>query len=128
MSVFAAEGKARTFDYRAGDVGYVPRNPGQGSTTYDAIRRRLILGGGGRWTDAVGGRTDGAERGHPADTDPPILDHNLVPEPPPEKSAGPVRPGRGSQLTNQVAYRGRAADRTADRGRVRGNRGRRRRP
>jgi oxalate decarboxylase len=24
MSVFAAEQKARTFDYRAGDVGYVP--------------------------------------------------------------------------------------------------------
>jgi len=24
MTVFAAEGKARTFDYRAGDVGYVP--------------------------------------------------------------------------------------------------------
>ena len=24
MGVFASEGKARTFDYRAGDVGYVP--------------------------------------------------------------------------------------------------------
>jgi oxalate decarboxylase len=24
MTVFAAEGRARTFDYRAGDVGYVP--------------------------------------------------------------------------------------------------------
>lgn len=25
MTVFAANGKARTFNYRAGDVGYVPR-------------------------------------------------------------------------------------------------------
>ncbi len=24
MTVFAAEGKARTFDYQAGDIGYVP--------------------------------------------------------------------------------------------------------
>jgi oxalate decarboxylase len=28
MTVFASEGKARTFDYRAGDVGYVPRAMG----------------------------------------------------------------------------------------------------
>jgi oxalate decarboxylase len=28
MTVFATGGKARTFDYFAGDVGYVPRNMG----------------------------------------------------------------------------------------------------
>jgi oxalate decarboxylase len=28
MTVFAAEGTARTFDYQAGDVGYVPANMG----------------------------------------------------------------------------------------------------
>ncbi len=38
MTVFASEGKARTFDYRAGDVGYVPHAMGHyientGSTT-----------------------------------------------------------------------------------------------
>ncbi len=38
MTVFASEGKARTFDYRAGDVGYVPFAMGHyientGSTT-----------------------------------------------------------------------------------------------
>lgn len=28
MTIFAAEGTARTFDYQAGDVGIVPRNMG----------------------------------------------------------------------------------------------------
>lgn len=28
MTIFAAEGNARTFDYMAGDVGIVPRNMG----------------------------------------------------------------------------------------------------
>jgi len=28
MSVFASGGKSRTFDYQAGDVGYVPRDMG----------------------------------------------------------------------------------------------------
>jgi oxalate decarboxylase len=28
MTVFASEGRARTFDYRAGDVGYVPHAMG----------------------------------------------------------------------------------------------------
>jgi NAD(P)-dependent dehydrogenase (short-subunit alcohol dehydrogenase family) len=34
---------------------------------------------------------------------PPTLAGSPVPEPPPEKSAGPVRPGRGSMLTGKVA-------------------------
>jgi NAD(P)-dependent dehydrogenase (short-subunit alcohol dehydrogenase family) len=37
------------------------------------------------------------------DTDPRTLDGQPVPEPPAETSAGPVRPGRGSQLTGKVA-------------------------
>jgi oxalate decarboxylase len=40
MTVFAAEGKARTFDYRAGDVGYVPFAMGHyiQNTGHDTLR------------------------------------------------------------------------------------------
>jgi NAD(P)-dependent dehydrogenase (short-subunit alcohol dehydrogenase family) len=37
------------------------------------------------------------------DTEPRTLDGQPVPEPPSEKSAGPVKPGRGSALTGKVA-------------------------
>jgi hypothetical protein len=37
------------------------------------------------------------------DTAPPVLDGQPVPEPGPEQSAGPVRPGRESALTGKVA-------------------------
>jgi NAD(P)-dependent dehydrogenase (short-subunit alcohol dehydrogenase family) len=37
------------------------------------------------------------------DTEPRSFRGEPVPEPPPERSAGPVRPGRGSQLTGKVA-------------------------
>jgi hypothetical protein len=37
------------------------------------------------------------------DTEPRTLEGQPVPEPPSEKSAGPVRPGRGSALTGKVA-------------------------
>lgn len=37
------------------------------------------------------------------DTEPRSFQGEPVPEPPPEKSAGPVHPGRGSQLTGKVA-------------------------
>ena len=46
MTVFAAEGKARTFDYAAGDVGYVPfamghyiENTGDGPLRYLEVFR-----------------------------------------------------------------------------------------
>jgi oxalate decarboxylase len=46
MTVFASGGKARTFDYQAGDVGYAPRamghyleNTGDGPFTYLALFR-----------------------------------------------------------------------------------------
>jgi NAD(P)-dependent dehydrogenase (short-subunit alcohol dehydrogenase family) len=37
------------------------------------------------------------------DVDPRVLDGKPMPEPSPEKSAGPVKPGRGSALTGKVA-------------------------
>jgi hypothetical protein len=37
------------------------------------------------------------------DTDPRVLDGQPMPEPPPEQSAGPVKPGRGSSLSGKVA-------------------------
>ena len=71
----------------------------------DEIRRKLILAGGlaagmvvtkraAASTSPTETQTDTAAR---------VLDGNIVPEPPAEKSAGPVRPGRGSQLTGKVA-------------------------
>ena len=46
MTVFAAQGNARTFDYHAGDVGYVPKSmphfiENTGSTT--ALPRAVPL-------------------------------------------------------------------------------------
>jgi NAD(P)-dependent dehydrogenase (short-subunit alcohol dehydrogenase family) len=37
------------------------------------------------------------------DTEPRVLEGQPVPEPPPERSAGPIKPGRGSMLTGKVA-------------------------
>ena len=71
----------------------------------DEVRRKLILAGGLAASMAV---AKGAAAAVPpgetqTDTTPRVLDGHPVPEPPPEKSAGPVRPGRGSQLTGKVA-------------------------
>src|ERR1700733_3621804 len=61
-------------------------------------RRSLVLG--------VAAATMGAtvaEAQSRTDTEPRVLDNNPVPEPGPEQSAGPVRPGRGSVLNGKVA-------------------------
>jgi NAD(P)-dependent dehydrogenase (short-subunit alcohol dehydrogenase family) len=71
----------------------------------DQLRRKFILAG----SVAAGLAVAGGASAEPASgvtqtqTDPRVLDGNPVPEPPPEKSAGPIRPGRGSQLTGKVA-------------------------
>ena len=59
---------------------------------------------------AAGAALSGAAAGAPAiaehgrtDTEPPTLEGQPVPEPPPQKSAGLIRPGRGSALTDKVA-------------------------
>jgi hypothetical protein len=71
------------------------------STPPENARRRFLLRGGVAAGALVGagslyaqGRTD---------TDPRTLNGQLVPEPPSERSSGPVRPGRGSLLTGKVA-------------------------
>src|SRR5579871_5057215 len=82
--------------------------PMAGDDHHDPQRRSLLLGG----TAAAGTllvRTAAAQSAGGAataiqtDVDPPVLDGKRVPEPPPDKSAGPVRPGRGSSLEGKVA-------------------------
>ena len=77
------------------------------TTLHDPIRRSLVLGGGIAagvgLAQAAAAQTPGQNGATRTDTDPRILNGNPMPEPPPEKSAGPVRPGRGSQLAGKVA-------------------------
>src|ERR1700723_135768 len=63
-------------------------------------RRGLVLGAAAA-TMAAG--TAAAQAQSRTDTDPRVLDGKPVPEPAPERSAGPVRPGRGSDLNGKVA-------------------------
>ena len=52
MTVFASEGKARTFDYQAGDVGYVPLAMGHYiENTGDTMLRFLELFKSPRFAD-----------------------------------------------------------------------------
>ena len=70
----------------------------------DTLRRRLILGGGLAAGLAVAGSASAAvPLETQTQTDPQDFDGQKMPEPSPEKSAGPVRPGRGSVLTGKVA-------------------------
>ncbi len=63
-------------------------------------RRRLVLGGALIASAAIAGAARAHDR---TDTDPRVLDGNPMPEPPADKSAGPVRPGRGSALAGKLA-------------------------
>ena len=77
---------------------------------FDSTRRGVVAGGA---LAGVAAATAGAARaqggGSPAtpdgrsDTEPRTYDGQPMPEPPADKSAGPIRPGRGSQLTGKVA-------------------------
>src|SRR5579875_1846852 len=66
----------------------------------DGTRRRLILAGGVAAGAALAGSAAAQQR---TDTEPRVYQGRPMPEPPPEKSAGPVRPGRGSMLQGKVA-------------------------
>ncbi len=72
----------------------------------DRLRRSLVMGSGlaaaglALSTAAAAQTNAGATQ---TETGPALLDGNKVPEPPPEKTAGPVRAGRGSILTGKVA-------------------------
>jgi NAD(P)-dependent dehydrogenase (short-subunit alcohol dehydrogenase family) len=67
--------------------------------SHDTVRRSFVFGvaaaGAAVATSAAGqSRTDAGPR---------VLDGQAVPEPSPEKTAGPVTPGRGSALADKVA-------------------------
>jgi NAD(P)-dependent dehydrogenase (short-subunit alcohol dehydrogenase family) len=66
-------------------------------TNIDLGRRSLVLGA------AAASLSTAADAQTRTDTAPRVLDGQPMPEPGPEQSAGPVRPGRGSQLTGKVA-------------------------
>ncbi len=70
----------------------------------DHVRRAMIIGGGiaaaGAALPSVAGAAALATQ---TQTAPRELNGDPVPEPPPEKSAGPVIPGRGSTLQGKVA-------------------------
>ena len=74
----------------------------------DPVRRNLVLGGSIATAGLALAGTAAAQTASPApgartDTGPKTLDAQPMPEPPPERSAGPVRPGRGSTLAGKVA-------------------------
>ena len=74
----------------------------------DPVRRSLVLGGSIATAGLALAGTAAAQTASPApgartDTAPKTLDGQPMPEPPPERSAGPVRPGRGSMLAGKVA-------------------------
>ena len=70
------------------------------STNDGILGRRLMLGATLAAGIAMTGQATAQER---TDTDPHMLAGQPVPEPPSDKSAGPVRPGRGSMLAGKVA-------------------------
>jgi NAD(P)-dependent dehydrogenase (short-subunit alcohol dehydrogenase family) len=74
----------------------------QQSDTPDNLRRSLLMGAGVAGAAALAA---GATRAQTiqSDTAPATLDGQPVPEPTPDKSAGPIRPGRGTQLAGKVA-------------------------
>ncbi|MGI4945305.1 MAG: SDR family NAD(P)-dependent oxidoreductase, partial [Janthinobacterium lividum] len=69
----------------------------------DPVRRSLLLGAG---LAAGMAAATGAAAQTPAtrtDTEARELNGNPMPEPPADKTAGPIRPGRGSALTGKIA-------------------------
>jgi NAD(P)-dependent dehydrogenase (short-subunit alcohol dehydrogenase family) len=67
----------------------------------DPVRRNLILGGGAAAGIALASGA-GAQSVQTSPS-PRLLDNQPMPEPPPDKTAGPVVPGRGSALTGKIA-------------------------
>ena len=69
----------------------------------DAIRRRLVLGSGIAAGALLAEQRRAAAQVVRSDGPPQELNGQTMPEPPPERSAGPIRAGRGSDLRGKVA-------------------------
>jgi NAD(P)-dependent dehydrogenase (short-subunit alcohol dehydrogenase family) len=69
-------------------------------TEHDPIRRNLLRGAAVAASFAAVTTASAQNR---SDTDPRELHGQPVPEPAPEQSAGPIRPGRGTVLTDKIA-------------------------
>jgi NAD(P)-dependent dehydrogenase (short-subunit alcohol dehydrogenase family) len=72
-------------------------------TKPDALRRRFLVGGavaGAAFATAASAAPTPDGR---SDTEPRQLDGKAMPEPSPEQSAGPIKPGRGTMLTGKTA-------------------------
>ena len=72
----------------------------------DATRRNLLVGGAMAGAAFAGAAAAAAAAPTPdgrSDTEPRVLDGKTVPEPSPEQSAGPIKPGRGTMLTGKTA-------------------------
>jgi NAD(P)-dependent dehydrogenase (short-subunit alcohol dehydrogenase family) len=67
---------------------------------HDSMRRQLVRGGFAAAFSLAGSAAIAQRR---TDTEPRVLNGQPVPEPPLERSAGPVLPGRGSMLKDKVA-------------------------
>ncbi|MGA7807449.1 SDR family NAD(P)-dependent oxidoreductase [Bradyrhizobium sp.] len=67
---------------------------------YDSARRGVLKGAAAATAFAAISKAAAQQR---SDTDPRELNGQPVPEPPAERSAGPIRPGRGSMLSDKVA-------------------------
>jgi NAD(P)-dependent dehydrogenase (short-subunit alcohol dehydrogenase family) len=82
--------------------GIVKTMSNDSSPSANGGRRRFLFNGGlaAASAMAVTGAVYAQTR---TDTEPRVLEGQPVPEPPAERSAGPVRPGRGSMLAGKVA-------------------------
>ena len=69
---------------------------------FDSARRNFVLSSSLALTGTAVAATAAIDQGR-TDTDPRVLNGQPMPEPPPEKGAGPVKPGRGSALSGKVA-------------------------
>jgi NAD(P)-dependent dehydrogenase (short-subunit alcohol dehydrogenase family) len=78
-------------------------NPPANPAEPDPVRRTLLLGAGLAAGMAAAGGAAAQTAGTRTDKEPPELNGNPMPEPPADKSAGPIRPGRGSALTGKIA-------------------------
>ena len=70
---------------------------------FDANRRALLAGGAMMGLASAGPAMSAPTPDGRSDTEPRTYQGQPMPEPPPERGAGPVRPGAGSQLTGKVA-------------------------